>query len=599
MASSSRANAPVLPATAPFSNEAIAALNSALADSSPDQRSWLSGFLAGYAAATGTAVAAEKAAPAAAPRAKTPLTILYATEGGNTEAFAAKVAKAAGKQGFKPQVLDMGDIEPAALLDAKNLLVIASTWGEGDPPARAVPFAQSFFAEGAPRLDGVRYALLALGDTAYTEFCAFGRRLDERLAELGASRIADRLDCDVDFEGPATAWTETALTTFAPPDEPAPASAEIIHLDRFGKADEQAWSAKQPFHATLADRVTITSSRSSRETIHVALDLADSGIAYEPGDSLAILPENDARLVGAVLDQVGLGGDDALEDELVQGRDVTTLSRATMQAFVKLRPRADLQALVDGDDWRGFIEERQLIDLFAAFPAKLDKAELLGLLRPQPARSYSIASSPLVNPEEAQLLVSVVRWDSFGRRREGVASTFLADRVAKNGRVKLFLKPNRHFRLPADPSAKVIMVGPGTGLAPFRAFLQHRRELGASGQNWLFFGERQYTHDFYYQTELQDLKADGILSRIDLAFSRDQPEKIYVQHRLWEQRKDVWAWLQEGAHLYLCGDAAGMAKDVDDTIVRIAQDQGGLAADRSAQWLADITKSGRYARDVY
>ncbi|WP_159710927.1 diflavin oxidoreductase [Geminicoccus flavidas] len=597
MASSSRV-LPILPPTAPFSDAAIKALNAGLAETSPEQRTWLAGFLAGYAAATATETAPAQAAPATAPKRKTPLSILYATEGGNTEAFAQKFAKAAAKQGFQPKILDMGETEPAALAGTQNLVVIASTWGEGDPPARAVPFAQAFFADGAPRLEGTRFAVLALGDTAYTEFCAFGRRLDERLAELGAVRVLDRVDCDVDYEGPASDWSSQAIKLFTPAEADEP-SAEIIHLDRFARAEEQEWTARHPFFAPMSERVTITSSRSSRETIHVELDLTDSAIVYEPGDSLAILPENDPRLVEQILERVGLGGDDALARELTRTKDVTTLSRATLEAWNRLHPHTELGEMLAGEGWRSFVADRQLIDLFETYGATVGRDELLQLLRPLPARSYSIASAPSAHPDAAHLLVSVVRWQSHGHQRNGVASSFLADRLGRNQKLGVFLKPNRHFRLPADPSTKVVMIGPGTGVAPFRAFLQHRRETGAPGQNWLFFGERNFTHDFYYQTELQDLKVDGVLSRIDLAFSRDQPEKIYVQDRMWQQRQDLWAWLQDGAHFYVCGDATRMAKDVDQTLNRIATEVGGLTDDRAKAWLQDATRAGRIQRDVY
>ena len=595
MADSSRA---LLPPTAPFSDAAIQALNAGLAESNQEQRTWLAGFLAGYAAATGSAAAPAQPANAPGTKRKTPLTVLYATEGGNTEAFAQKFAKVAAKQGFAPKILDMGDIEPAALVDVRDLVVVASTWGEGDPPARAVPFADAFFGEGAPRLEQTRFAVLALGDTAYTEFCAFGRKLDERFAALGAVRMMDRVDCDLDYEAPAEAWSVEALKLFAPADAEEP-SAEIIHLDRFARPEEHAWSAKHPFFAPVAERVVITSSRSSRETLHVELDLADSGIVYEPGDSLAVLPENDPRVVEQILRAVGLDSDDALTRELVRAKDVTTLSKASLEAWNKLHPHAELNDLVQGEGWRGFVADRQLVDLFEAFPAATDAAELTKLLRPLPARSYSIASAPAAHPDAAHLLVSVIRWRSHGHERGGVASTYLAERLGKNQKLGVFLKPNRHFRLPADPAAKMIMVGPGTGLAPFRAFLHQRREIAAPGQNWLFFGERNFSHDFYYQTELQDLRADGYLDRIDLAFSRDQPEKVYVQDRMWQQRADLWTWLAEGAHFYVCGDADKMAKDVDGALARIAMDVGGLSADKAKDWLLDLTKSGRYQRDVY
>lgn len=592
------AAAPLVPASAPFPGEHISALNAVLARSSAEQRHWLAGFLAGYAAA------GAHAAPAPAPAKAEKLTILYATESGNAEALAGKAQSLARRQGFRPSLLDMADATPADLAEVRSLLVIASTWGEGDPPQRAAAFYEALLAEGAPRLEKLRFSVLALGDSSYVNFCETGRRLDARLAELGAERAAALVECDLDFEAPAKAWTEGALAALRPATEPAP-GAEIIRVD-FHKEDEarhkeeaEGWTQESPFAAELLQQINLNGSRSSKETFHLELSLEGSGIAFEPGDALAVLPGNDPAVVEEVLAHTGLSGEGDLARRLQRKLDVTTISRPLMEAWQRLRPHDGLARLLEGEGWRDFVKDRQLVDLLAAFPSRLGAGELAGLLRRLPARSYSLASSPLAFPEEAHLLVGVVRWESHGRRRAGVASSWLAERVRRGEAVNVFLKSNRHFRLPEDGDVPVVMIGPGTGVAPFRAFLQHRRELGARGRNWLFFGDRSYTHDFLYQLEWQELEREGVLDRIDVAFSRDQPEKVYVQHRMWEQRRDLWAWLADGAHLYLCGDASAMAKDVEAMLLAIARDQGGLGEDGARAWLQDLVRSRRFQRDVY
>jgi sulfite reductase (NADPH) flavoprotein alpha-component len=596
------ANAPLLPRTAPFADEQIAALNGALAGSTTEQRQWLAGFLAGYAAAQ--AGAANDPLPAAAPaspaRAAEPLLILYATESGNSEALAMKARDLAKRRGFKPTLRDTAETTPAEAAKAKNLLVIAATWGEGEPPQRATAFYDALMAEGTPSFEKVRFAVLALGDSSYANFCEIGRRIDSRLTELGGSRAFSLVECDLDFEEPAASWTGSALEALKPADEPGQAGAEIIRLRPEPVAPvEPVWSRKSPFTAELLERVTLTSSRSSRETVHLELSLEGSGLAYEPGDSLAVVPENDPAAVEAVMAAAGLAGNAELEARLRSEHDATTLSRPVIEGWHALRPQKALGELLENGAWQAWAKDRQLVDLLEAFPAAVSAEELTGLLRRLPERSYSLASSPLAHPDEAHLLVSVVRWASHGRDRKGVASTWLAERLSQSGTVPVFLKPNRHFRLPPDGDTPVVMIGPGTGIAPFRAFLEHRRETGAKGRNWLVFGERNYHHDFYYQLELQELERQGVLSRVDLAFSRDQREKVYVQHKLRAAGAELWAWLEEGAHLYLCGDAATMAKDVETTLREIAAEQGGLAADAATAWLAGLVKAGRFQRDVY
>lgn len=592
---------PPLPKNAPFSAEDLAFLNQLVQRSTPLQRSWLSGFLAGLDAAQGGAGAAA-AVQAVAQRPRVPLTILYGSESGNAEALAYKAKKLAGKLNCDAKVVDMGDIDVAALAKSKNLAVYISTWGEGDPPQRAVDFYKDLMSDAAPRLDGVKYAVLALGDTAYVNFCETGKKIDARLTELGATRIHDRIDLDLDFAKQAAAWTDQMLEKFSPAVE-AP-SATVVHVDFKGVAadDEPAeplYTAEDPAEAEVSALVNLNGSGSTRETYHVELAVEADGFTYEPGAAIGVLPENDPALAAEVARAVGLDGDASFVLKIAKGYDITTLSRATVDAYAKLTGRKDVATLTDAEALAKFSADRQLVDLLATYPEKLTAEQLLGLLRPLPGRLYSVASSIKAHPGEAHLLVGAVRWESHGRKRGGVASTYFADRRKVGDKVRIYVKPNRHYALPADGNRPIIMIGAGTGVAPYRGFIEERVETGASGKSWLFFGERNYTNDFLYQLEWQEHLASGALTKIDVAFSRDQPEKIYVQHRLWEQRQDILAWLDEGAHLYVCGDEKGMAKDVDNTLVKILAEplKGDEEAGRAK--LKELTKAGRYQRDVY
>ncbi len=575
-----------IPKTAPFAEDEIDILNRVVGPASATQRAWLAGFLAGLDAAH----AAPQ--PAAPPQAAEPLTILYATESGNAERLASDMAKSARKLGFKPMLVDMADLELASLANARRLVVIAATWGEGEPPARAIHAYAELMGEKAPRLEGVEFGVLALGDSAYAEFCAIGKAIDARLAALGAKRAVERIDCDVDFAEPAARWIDSTLHTLAPPPE---ARGTVIAVD---------FAARQPsareleiVEAEITEKINLNSSRSDKETIHLELALP-AGFAYQPGDSLDVYPENDPAYVDELLQASGSSDDAALRAKLIQSRDITTLSLKSLQSFVAATDHPDAKALVDSGNAGAWIVGRQLIDLVEAFPAALSADALEKITRPLGPRAYSIASSQREVADEAHLLVAPVRYDSHGRQRTGVASSYVADRLKKGGALRVRLRPNRHFALPA-PDKDVIMVGPGTGVAPFRAFVQERRATAASGRSWLFFGDRRFTHDFLYQLEWQDALADGALTRIDLAFSRDRPEKVYVQHRMWEERRDLVDWLDNGAYFYVCGDAKKMAKDVRATLVRALADVRGLAPDAAEAAVRELEKSRRYLQDVY
>lgn len=580
---------------APFSEEDIEVLNRVVGGASPVQRAWLAGFLAG-------AEHSQAAQPAAAPQAAEPLTILFATESGNSEKLAGDTAKAARKLGFKPKLEDMADLEPATLAKAKNLIVIAATWGEGEPPSRATRAYNELMGEGAPKLDGMKFAVLALGDTAYADFCGAGKKLDERLAALGATRAAERADCDLDFARPAADWIGKALQALAPAEAERGTVIAVDFAARqsasdLGSAEVQAQVEAQ-VEAEVQEWIDLNSSRSDKETVHLELAFDGAAPAYKPGDSLELYARNDPAYVDQLLQAAGFAKDDALREEFVQARDVTTLSQKLVESYAAATGQADVKKLLDTGNARQWIEGRQLIDLIEAFPAVLSAEQLLALTRPLAPRAYSIASSRQEVGDEAHLLISTVRYNAHGRERLGVASGFTGERLKKGDRVRVKVKPNRHFALPED-NRDIIMVGPGTGVAPFRAFVQERRAAASKGRNWLFFGDRSFTHDFLYQLEWQDALADGALSRMDVAFSRDTPDKIYVQHKLWERRRDVVDWLENGAHFYVCGDAKAMAKDVRATLGRAYADVKGVAPEIAEQALVKLERERRYLQDVY
>ncbi len=575
----------ILPKTAPFDDDSIAGLNRILNQASETQRAWLAGYLAGLDAAN-----ASPAAPPAA-RPAEPLAILYATESGNSEALALDAAKLARKQGFKPTIIDFADLDVAALASHKRVIVIAATWGEGEPPARAARAYGALMSASAPALTDTTYAVLALGDSAYPDFCSVGKAIDERLEALGGRRAVERVDCDLDFEAPARDWIARSLKELAP----EPVAANVVAVDFGGRVAGE--TSRDPVEAEVIEHVDLNSSRSSKETIHLALGFEGLAPAYEPGDALDLFPENDPVLVDEILRLTQLV-DDGLRGELVTQRDVTTLSVNLVEKYAAATGHAGAKALLDEGRAREWVAGRQFVDLLEAFPATLAGEQLRALTRPLPPRAYSIASSRKEVGEEAHLLISAVRYESFGRPRAGVASTFVADRLKSGASVKVRLKPNRHFRLPEN-DADIIMVGPGTGVAPFRAFVQERRAVGASGRNWLFFGDRSFTHDFLYQLEWQEALAEGSLTRLDLAFSRDRPEKVYVQHRIAERRREIVDWIENGARFYVCGDANAMAKDVRAALVEAFAEVRALTPDAAEEQVAGLERSGRYLQDVY
>jgi sulfite reductase (NADPH) flavoprotein alpha-component len=575
-----------IPKTAPFPEEEIELLNRVVGTATATQRAWLAGFLAGLEASN---AAPQTAAP---PVAAAPVTIVYASESGNSERLAADLAKVARKNGLKPVIVDMADLDAATLTSAKRLVFIAATWGEGEPPARAARAYAELMGDKAARLDGVEFGVLALGDTAYVEFCAIGRAIDERLAALGGKRVVDRIDCDLDFAQPAADWIGNAVKALAPPEANR---GTVIAVD-FGKPATAPRT--EIVEAEITEHVNLNSSRSDKETVHLALAFDGAAPPYEPGDSLDVYAENDPAAVDELLKVAGLSSDATLRGEFIKFRDINTLSLKTLETYANVVGHHYVKAMIENGEAQGWIAGRQLIDLVSYFPVALTAEHLRALTRPLAPRAYSIASSRREVGDEAHLLLSAVRYETHGRARKGVASNYIAERTKRGGRVRVKLRPNKHFALPAADK-DIVMVGPGTGVAPFRAFVQERRATAAKGRNWLFFGDRQFTHDFLYQLEWQDALKDGSLTHMDVAFSRDRPEKVYVQDRMWEKRRELIEWLDGGAYFYVCGDAKAMAKDVRATLVRAYADVKSLTAEAAEQAVVDLERDKRYLQDTY
>jgi sulfite reductase (NADPH) flavoprotein alpha-component len=577
-------------------------LNGFLPSLQPDQLLWMEGFISGLRAGKANPVTTAKTAE---------LTVLFGTESGNAESLADQTVKAAAKAGFKAKAVSMGDIKPAKLKGVKNLLIIVSTWGEGDPPENAIDFHKDFMSDQSLRLEGTRYSVLSLGDTSYEHFCKIGIDFDARLEALGAQRIFERKDCDVDFDEDYAIWQKSVLAAFSELTSVSTSSAAETLLVT-PAATTVSYSRKNPFPSNLETRVLLNGKGSSKETIHLEFDLEGSGLTYEAGDALAVIPANALDVVESILETTKLDGtstvtlkegDCTLHDALTHKLEITTITLPVLKRYNEFAQNADLDALIHPDNkprFNDYINGRELIDILTDFPAKeLTANGLAGALRKLPPRLYSIASSPKAHPGEVHLTVGVVRYHTNGRQRKGVCSSYLADRIQESETAKVFVSPNKHFKIPNDPDAPLIMVGPGTGIAPFRAFIEERQAIGAKGKNWLFFGDQHYLTDFLYQTEWQDYLSDGILTKLDVAFSRDQANKVYVQDRMRENAKELYNWLQEGATFCVCGEASRMAHDVDKALHDIVAQEGKISEDAATEYVKKLKADKRYLLDVY
>ena len=581
---------------------------------SAEQANWVGGYFTGYAEASRSSGVAPVLQPpmgmtAATRPAQRTLTILYASETGNGLSLGEELAANATALGLPATVADLADYRTAALKQEQDLLIITSTHGEGEPPQPALGFFEFLDSRKAPRLEGVRFAVLALGDSTYEFYCEAGKRLDRRLEELGAARIKPRIDCDVDELKAGKAWATELLAQLAR--TAAENTGSVPAVARAAPADPAAHDADTPFYAEVLENLVITGRGSSKETRHIEIGLEGSGLTYEPGDALGIVAPNDPALVREVLDCLAFDGDQAIITDQTQ----STLSAALSTAFeiATATPRflshwaevtgaAELAQLVRPDrasERSEFLGSHHVVDIVRRFPAKgVDPSTFTAGLRAMQPRLYSIASCQEAQGGDAHLTVSTVRYELHGTDRWGVASGCLARHIAPGQTLPVHIKANPHFRLPAD-DVPIIMVGAGTGVAPYRAFVQQRELLGAKGRSWLFFGDRNFRSDFLYQAEWQQHLKTGALTFMDVAFSRDGASKTYVQHRLLERAIEVYAWLEEGAHFYVCGDAKAMAPDVHQALLTIVAQAGGHAPEAAEDYVRTLQRDGRYQRDVY
>jgi sulfite reductase (NADPH) flavoprotein alpha-component len=593
---------------------------------SAQQLVWLSGYFYGQATSGGAAVAAVAPVPAGAVIPVEKLTILYGSHTGNGKKVAQQAAEAAKLRGLAAEVRDMNDYPTRQLAHEQNLLVIVSTHGEGEPPISAEEMHQFISGSRAPKLPKLRFAVLALGDTSYLHFCQTGKDFDQQLATLGGTRLLDRVDADVDYQAPTNQWIEAALAKIADPTATAP-EFEGAKAAAVSSGASIASSANSPIHpsihspiaeftrenpwpARVLESIQLNGRGSDKETYHLELDLAGSGLRFAPGDALAVRPRNHDPLVEEVLRAsrlsdsapVQLGAESLpLATALASRRELTVLTRDVLERYAALAPHAELQGLLaDTTRLQPYLYGRDVADLLTDFPTDQLTAQLLAdTLRPLPTRAYSIASSLLTHPDEVHLTVGAVRYEAHGRRKHGACSSFLADRVAVGDEARVFVEHNEYFKLPQNPGTDIIMVGAGTGIAPFRAFVEERVELGAPGRNWLLFGNPHFTTDFLYQAEWQQHLKRGGLTKLDVAFSRDQAEKIYVQDRLLESSRDVFGWLENGAQFYVCGDKNRLGGAVQTALTQVVQKEAGLSAEDAAAYVKNLRKQRRYLEDVY
>ncbi len=592
----------------PLNPEQLARLTAATTDLTPTQLAWVSGYFWGVLNQQPGANALA-AAPAAAVETPT-ITLLSASQTGNARRVAEALRDDLLAAKLNVKLVSAGDYKFKQIANEKLLVVVASTQGEGEAPEEAVALHKFLFSKKAPKLDGAAFAVFGLGDTSYEFFCQAGKDFDSRLAELGAERLLDRVDADVEFQAAAAEWRARIVDVLkARVPKEASAQAAATATGAVNEVFTSPYTKEEPLTATLSVNQKITGRDSEKDVRHLEIDLGDSGLRYQPGDALGVWYQNDPALVKELVELLWLKGDEQvtvngktlpLAEALQWHFELTVNTANIVENYAALTRSESLLPLVgDKAQLQHYAATTPLVDMVRFSPAQLDADALIGLLRPLTPRLYSIASSQAEVETEVHVTLGVVRYEVEGRARAGGASGYLADRVEEEGEVRVFIEHNDNFRLPANPETPVIMIGPGTGIAPFRAFMQQRAADGAEGKNWLFFGNPHFTEDFLYQVEWQRYVKEGVLNRIDLAWSRDQKEKIYVQDKLRQQGAELWRWINDGAHIYVCGDANRMAKDVEQALLDVIAEFGAMDAETADEYLSELRVERRYQRDVY
>ncbi|HDL7469374.1 TPA: NADPH-dependent assimilatory sulfite reductase flavoprotein subunit [Yersinia enterocolitica] len=590
----------------PLSPEQLARLQAAVGEFSPTQMAWLSGYFWGMVnQQPGAVVAPAVAAPAAVT-----ITLISASQTGNARRLAEQLRDDLLAAKLNVNLVNAGDYKFKQIAQERLLVIVASTQGEGEPAEEAVALHKFLFSKKAPKLPETAFAVFGLGDTSYEHFCQAGKDFDNKLAELGAQRLLERVDADVEYQESAQQWRQqivAALQARVPAQ-----SAAAVAVTPSGAVDEitsSPYSKAAPLTAQLSVQQKVTGRNSEKDVRHIEIDLGDSGLRYQPGDALGIWFDNDPALVEELLALLWLKGDEqvsidgqniSLSQALRSQLELTQNTTLIVDKYAALSRDEKLIALLaDKPALQHYAKNTPIVDMVRQAPSDLNADQLVALLRPLTPRLYSIASSQAETESEVHITVGVVRYDIDGRPRTGGASGYLADRLEVDGDIRIFIEHNDNFRLPANPETPVIMIGPGTGIAPFRAFMQQREADGATGKNWLLFGNPHFTEDFLYQVEWQRYVKDGLLTRIDLAWSRDQAHKIYVQDKLREQGAELWNWIQQGAHIYVCGDANRMAKDVEQVLLDVVALHGAMDAEQADEYLSELRLARRYQRDVY
>ncbi|MGE6632268.1 assimilatory sulfite reductase (NADPH) flavoprotein subunit [Bacillus sp. NPDC077027] len=597
----------------PFSQEQAEQLNQLLPTLTDQQKVWLSGYLAATQATVlnpNTSVQASSTAAPEQPVSKE-VTVLYGSQTGNSEGLAKKTASTLEEKGFHVTLSSMPEFKPNSLKKIDNLLVIVSTHGEGDPPDNAISFHEYLHGRRAPNLDHLRFSVLSLGDSSYEFFCQTGKEFDQRLEELGGKRLADRVDCDLDYDEPFSDWLGAVTAGLG---ETGTSTSTGVTAPEASSLTESVYSRTNPFYAEVLENLNLNGRGSNKETRHLELSLEGSGLIYEPGDSLGIYPTNDSELVDELISEckwdasesivIHKNGDTlSLKEALTSHFEITVITKPFLQKVLQFTKNEALHTLLqegNEESAKAYLEGRDLLDLVRDFgPFEASASDFTSILRKMPARLYSIASSLEANPEEVHLTIGAVRYEAHGRKRSGVCSILCAERLKPGDQIPVYIQHNQNFKLPSNPDVPIIMVGPGTGIAPFRSFIQEREETGVSGKSWLFFGDQHFVTDFLYQTEWQKWLKDGILTKMDVAFSRDTEEKVYVQHRMKENSNELFQWLEQGAYVYVCGDEKHMAHDVHETLLSIIQDEGSMSKEQAESYVANLQQQKRYQRDVY